>query len=207
MAQVKLTFSEIIFLFADRYISDRAKFINTYSHPSGGKLPVKPLSVTLVLAALAYLVEEGYVTLSVKEVKKLFIFSGREVMITPLKKNGVQLNSLEEIIYTNSGVGASLRKAVYNILSSDESIPWGQITNIVRDAVYDKGFLDVTEKKFLTVIKSYAIKKNRVSEYEDEFEKAKTALQKFQSNPIYDEVIKAIEKGIADRQEHISSDD
>ena len=207
--KTELTYSEIVYLFADKFVSERSMLVNYDAHPTGGKISVKPLSHKMVTAALAYLVEKGYVSLLVKEVKKLIFLSGKEVFGKKIKDAGPDITGIEKVLFDNFKNETEVRKAVYYLLSDDESSPWGQIVQISKKSLAEKGFLLLEkERKHLFATKKYLYDENKIKEIAPLYEETEKNLARFSAKAdIYNLVENAVKKGIAARREQSSSDD
>ncbi len=207
--RTELTYSEVIYLFADKSVSERSRLVNYDAHPSGEKISVKPLSHKMVTAALAYLVEKGYVSLSIKEVKKLIFLSGKEVFGKKLKDAGLEITGIEKVLLENFKNETEVRKAVYYLLDDDESSPWGQIVWISKTSLAEKGFLLVEkERKNIFAAKRYLYGERKIEEIGPLYEEVEKNLAQFYGNAeTYKLVENAIQKGIAARRAQSSSDD
>jgi hypothetical protein len=203
---VDLTYSEIIYLFADKYVSKRSKLVNFDTHPTGEKITAEPLARKVVLAALVYLHENKFISLSIKEEKKLFIFSGKELYIN---KTGEQknLSGIEKKLIENIDGETKVWRAVYYLLGDDEVSPWGHFVNIAKQSLVEKGILSVTKEKKIFSFPKYSFNKDR-EQFKKEYEQAVNAVKKFsQNNELNSLATKAIDKGIGLRREYQSSDD
>ena len=207
--KIELTYSEIVYLFADKAVSERSGLFNYDTHPSGEKISVKPLSHKMVTAALAYLIEKGYVTLSVKEVKKLIFLSGKEVFGKKIKDAGQDITGIEKILFDNFKNETKVQKAVYYLLNDDESSPWGQIVNISKNSLVQKEFLFIEkERKNIFSAKRYLYDENKIKEITPLYEEAEKNLTQFSAKADINKLVEsAVKKGIASRHEQSSSND
>ena len=204
-----LTYSEVIYLFADKSVSERSRLVNYDAHPSGEKISVKPLSHKMVTAAVAYLVEKGYISLSVKEVKKMIFLSGKEVFGKKLKDAGPDITGIEKVLLDNFKNEKEVRKAVYYLLDDDESSPWGQIVWISKNSLAEKGFLSVEkERKNIFATKKYLYDEKKIKEVTPLYEETEKNLAQFCAKAETNKLVEnAVRKGIAARREQSSSDD
>lgn len=207
--KIGLTYSEVVYLFADKAVSERSRFVNYDTHPSGEKISVKPLSHKMVIAALAYLIEKGYIALSVNEVKKLIFLSGREVFGKKLKEAGPDVTGIEKVLLGNFKTETEVRKAVYWLLNDDESSPWGQIVWITKNSLAEKGFLEVEkERKNIFTAKRFLYVGDHIKTVTPVYQQAEKNLEQFYAKADVCKLVKnAVEKGIAARIERSSSDD
>ena len=207
--KTELIYSEVIYLFADKAVSERSRLVNYDAHPSGEKISVKPLSHKMVTAALACLVEKGYVSLSVKDVKKLIFLSGKEVFGKKIKDAGPEITGIEKVLFDNFKNETEVRKAVYYLLNDDESSPWGQIILISKNSLVQKGLLFIEkERKNIFTAKRYLFDENKIKETASLYEAAEKKLAEFSAKTdTYKLVENAVIKGIAARRAQSSSDD
>ena len=205
----ELTYSEIIYLFADRAVSERSKLFNYDTHPTGEKISVKPLSHKMVTAALAYLVEKGYISLSVKEVKKLIFLSGKEVFGKRIKDAGSNITGIEKKLLDNFKNETEAHKAVYYLLDDDESSPWGQVINISKNSLMEKEWLAIEkERKNIFTPKRYLYTKKNIKEITSLYDETEKKLKEFSvKEDIYKLVENAVKKSIAARLAQSTSDD
>ena len=205
---MNITYSEILYLFADKFVTQRAKFANLDNHPGGEKFPVKVLGETMVLAATIFLENKGYIKTSVKDVKKLLLFNGKDVFAERLNEPSIETTGIEQILLQNIQGEVKLQKAVYNLLTSNDVLPWGHIINISKQSLVKKGFISAEqEKRLLGHVTKYRLVPDKVREAEVLINEVETALNGFKSDAKYTSVAKALSRGIASRVEHESSDD
>jgi hypothetical protein len=207
--KTNLTYSEVIYLFANKAVSERSRLVNYDTHASGEKISIKPLSHKMVTAALAYLVEKNYLSLSVKEVKKLIFLSGKEAFGKKLKDAGSDITGIEKVLLNNFKNETEVHKAVYWLLYDDESSPWGQVVVISKNSLVEKGFLFIEkERKNIFSAKRYLYDENKIKEIIPLYEEAEKKLTEFSAKTeSYKLVENAVQKGIAARREQSSSDD
>jgi len=204
-----LTYSEMIYLFADRAVKERSKLFNYDTHPSGEKIAVKPLSHKMVTAAIAYLVDKGYLALSIKNVKKLFIFPGKEVFGKKLKEAGSDVTGIEKILLNSFKDEKELHKAVYWLLNDDESSPWGQMVWLSKNSLAEKGYLVLEkERKNIFTAKRYLFGEKDMKTVAPLYEEAEKSLTQFSVKPEIGKMTQNIViRSIAARREQSSSDD
>jgi len=205
----ELTYSEVIYLFAEKSVSERSRFVNYDTHPGGEKISVTPLSHKMVIAALAFLVENGYIALSVKEVKKLFIIPGKDVFGKKLKDAGQEVTGIEKVLLNNFKDEKEVSKAVYWLLDDDETSPWGQVVYISKHSLSEKGFLVLEkERKNIFTAKRHLFGEKNRETAKTFYEEAEKKLKQFSEKAdIYKLVEKAVKNGIASRRARSSSDD
>ncbi len=207
MDKTNLTYSEIIYLFADQIVPERSKFLTYDLHPTGEKISAKPLSYKMILAALVYLQDKGLISFSVKEVKKLIFLSGKDIFAKRTKE-AKNLTGIEQILMDYIKKEANVRTAVYYILNDDESSPWGQVINIAKNSLVEKGFLTIEKKQAIFSAKKYFFNQEKVKEVQPLLENVKKSIVSISSdNELYKLLESAVKKGIDARKEQSTSDD
>lgn len=206
---MNLTYSEIVYLFADKFVSDRAGLVNYDSHPSGVKIPVGKLAEVMVTAAVVYLSEKGLIELAVKDVKKLLLFSGKDIFVKKIKDDDKEVTGIEFGFLNYLKEETKLSKAVYWLLNEDESSPWGQIIWLSKNSLTNKKVLNLEEKaKSIFSAKKYLYDPKILTEYSTDFEKVQKALTEFsKQKEVSNLVSSAVKSGMNARKEQSSSDD
>lgn len=206
---MNLTYSEIVYLYADKFVSDRASLVNYDSHPSGAKIPAGKLAEVMVTAAVVYLSEKGLVELAVKDVKKLLLFSGKDIFVKKIKDGGEEVTGIESGFLNYLKEETKLSKAVYWLLNEDESSPWGQIIYLSKKSLADKKVLQLEKKsKSIFSAKKYLYDPKVLSEYQADFEKIRKAIAEFsKQKEVFNLVSSAVKSGMNARKEQSSSDD
>ena len=206
---INLTNSEVIYLFANKSVSERARLVNYDNHPSNNKISIKPLCLKMVVGALAYLVDNGYLTLSIKNVKKLIFLSSRQVFGKKIKEAGSDVTGIEKILLNNFKNESQVSTACYYLLDSDETSPWGQVVVISKNSLVEKGFLEIEkERKNIFSTKKYFYVENKLKHIDPVYNDTEKNIKLFSANKdIYRLVENAIKNGIGSRQEKSSNDD
>ena len=205
---MELTYSEAIYLFAELSVPDRSRLVNYDPHPSGQKISAKPLCHKMIMGALVYLVEKGYISLSIQNTKKLLFLPDKDIFAKRLKDGGSSLTGIEKILAANIEENTKLNNAVYYLLRDDETSPWGMIVRISKDSLLQKGFLKMEEKR----ANIFSVKKHLYGEKDREtarevYEKAENKIKEFTAqNDMYRLSEKVIRKGVASRLEQSSDD-
>jgi len=207
--KTNLTYSEVIYLFADKSVSERSRFVNYDTHPTGEKISIKPLSYKMIISALVNLSEKSYIVLSVKEVKKMIFLSGKDIFGKKIKDAGVDITGIEKVVLDNFKNETEVGKAVYYLLDDDESSPWGQVVNISKNSLVEKGFLMIEkERKNIFTAKRYLYVENKIKEIASLYEEVEKSITQFSAkSEIYQLVRSAVKKGIDARRAQSSSDD
>ncbi len=209
MENTKLTYSEIVYLFAEKFVSERAKFVNQESHPSGEKYPAKTLGYFMIAAAFEYLKKYGYISIEIKDVKKMILFNGKDVIVNKLKDASAEITGIEHNLLANIKNNTKLEYAVYNLLSADENLPSGHMIAISKDSLAQKGFLTTTEeKKFLGKVKVFSINQEKYSSALSMLPEVETALVNFRNDAqYYSTLMDFVKKGVVMREERSDSFD
>lgn len=208
MQDQKLTFSETIYLFADKFVTQRARFVNLENHPGGEKFPVKILGELMVIAAINFLEKKGYIRTNIKDVKKLLIFNSKDVFAERTREVSQEITGIEEILLQNISENTKLQTAVYYLLTSDDVLPWGDIINISKQSLVKKGFVRAEqEKKFIGYVTKYFLVPDKLGEVEAYVNDVKASLNDYSRDVKYSFITKAVGKGISARVEQQGADD
>lgn len=200
---IKLTFSQCAYLFADKLLPQRGKLVNLDKHPSGEKIPFKPLGNLLTLAAFTYLSQNGYLSLKNKAIKKLIFFPAKDIFAEKLKPAPTDLGGLEQIILTHLNEETSVRQLSRSLLDDQETSPWGQVVSLVKKELAGLDILKTEAKPKVFSVAQYSFNQEKESAFAPLFKETKEALDRFRREVADLSLIEsAIEKGIASRQEH-----
>jgi len=203
MKTITLTNSELVYLFADKLVSQRSRLVNYDRHHCGEKISIKPLAQAMVTAAVAQLVDQKYISLELREVKKLIFLSGKEVFANRDKNGERELSGIEQRLIKNIDQDTKLRDAVYNLLNQDTTSPWGQIVKFSKDSLVGKGWLvPAEEKKMFVGQMKYAFDPKKREELIGEFENLKKRFDRFSFDKrMHETIVGAINKGMSARVE------
>ena len=161
----------------------------------------------MILGALVYLVKNKYVNLVIKDVKKLFIFPGQDVFMTQNQKLSANVTGIERRIFNNINVETCVNHTVYNLLSEDDSSPWGQIINICKKSLLDQKYLIAGEKKIFSA-QTYIFDQAKLEEVSKMQREVSEALKLFERDTkLFQLTEKAVIGGMNSRVEHDSSVD
>jgi len=204
-----LTYSELIYLFANKAVSQRSKFFNNDHHPSGEKITHTPLAQKMVLAAFCYLYDKKFISLREKDVKILFLFPGKKVFGKAEKATDGETTGIEKILLENFKEETEVSKATYHLLDSDEANPWGQIIHISKDSLLQKGVLFLEkERKNIFTVKRHLYDEKTILPLITQYEDVERRLAEFTKTvPSFQALEKAVKQGIHSRLEQSSSDD
>jgi hypothetical protein len=207
--QTDITYSEAIYLFADKTISDRSKLFYYDNHPSGEKISAKPLSHKMVTAAIIYLVENEYITITMKDIKKLIFIPAKAVFGKTIKDVGSEVTGIEKILCNNFQKETEVSKAVYHLLDDDESSPWGQVVHISKNSLVEKGILEIEkERANIFALKKYLYADKNISNFSPLYDNVEKKMKEFSTKTdMYKKIEDAVKNGISSRKEQSSSDD
>jgi len=200
-----MTYSQSVLVFADRLIQKSGGILNSYTHPGGQKVPIKPLSHLLITASLAYLIDQGLVTLEIKTTKTLFLISHQTPFVTKLTTGQtIPLATIDSRLYEAISSTIPLKQAVFNILKENDEFPWGQIVAMARQDLVDQGILiPQMGKRLISYVKGYHF---ATSPSQSEYDRLKQVLSNFDHQPDYVLIQKAIVSGLSSRRESSGSD-
>lgn len=204
-----LTYSELIYLFANKAVSQRSKFFNNDYHPSGEKITHTPLAQKIVLAAICYLYDKKFISLREKDIKILFLFPGKKVFGKAEKARDEEVTGVEKVLLENFKEETEVSKAVYHLLDSDEANPWGQTIHISKDSLLQKGALFLEkERKNIFSVRRHLYDEKTILPLMTRYEDVEKRLAEFEKTaPNFQALKKAVDQGIQSRLEQSSSDD
>lgn len=207
---INLTYSEIAYLFADTIVPDRAKLLNYDAHPSGQKIPFTKLAQKMVIAAVIFLSEKGFVQLNVQNIKRLFIIPSRDVFIKKTKDSDNTISGIETtLLNTLDSRETPLSKAIYHLLSEDESSPWGQIVLFSKKSLVEKKVLYIEERaQSIFSTKRYLFSKDGIDQFLPQLTTVKKAIDSLSEQEELSRLItSAVKSGMDARKEQSTSDD
>ncbi|MFC1722388.1 hypothetical protein ACFL0C_01925 [Patescibacteria group bacterium] len=202
MPYSKPTYSEIVYLFADRFTNKRSLIVHYDKHPSGEKISLKSLSELMVFSAVIYLKENNLITLSVKDVRKMLVLWSKDVFVLKNKEAPRELTGIERKLLSKLSGEMRLQDLIYNLLNRNETLHWTHFIDISKNSLVEKGYLNVKEeKRFMHNIKDFSFGTDRLGALETEYSKVKNSLDAFILNTEeYQLVTKRINSGIALRE-------
>jgi hypothetical protein len=144
-----LTYSELIYIFANETVPAASVIGFKEDHPSGKKLNNEVLAEQLVLAALAYLYDKQYLTIQVVHQTKWFVLKEVQLFVVKNSKNPeLPVSPLESKIISHLDIQAIiLDNLVKNLIDKPSEDPWMEIIRIVKDSLITRGLLIKAEPK------------------------------------------------------------
>lgn len=204
-----IMFSELLYLYADKYVGEASLLQNKEELPNGKKLNVVKLGNLLVETAFAYLYSNNHVDLTLATKKVLGIFP-KKVVIATKKSDGQNLTSLEKSLYDLSN-DLDVHTMLYRLIGSECTVPWSVITGLVKDSMVNKNIFTKEEivKKIIVTYKVYKYHVNLASnlDYSAELNNLNTKMAEFSEKDFYPSLVKAIDSGIRAQVERSDSSD
>jgi len=209
MQEKDLTYSEILYLFAQNYVPEGSMLQSKEETPNGKKLNMVKLGDLIAEAAFANLFINGYIELKL-ESKKFLGLIPKKVVISNKKSSGEGLSSLEKSIFELSD-GAEASNILYRIIGDECSVPWSVIVNIVKESLVSKGFLTKEEikKKIIVSFVSYKYHLNpgATDNLEKEVQSLNEKLKEFSRQDFYKSLVSSIHSGINAQKEKPDTSD
>jgi len=203
-----LTYSELLYLFAERYAPEAALLQNKEELPNGKKLNVTRLGNLLAEAAFAHLYYKEQINLEY-EAKKLLGFIPKKVVVATRKIEGTESASLEGKILALAN-GLDIHSILYKLIGEECTVPWSVITGIVKESLTAKGFLikeEISKKiivKFVTY--KYHVNPAKTYAFETEIGKMNSQMKEFAKLDFYKDLVRAIDSGIRAQIEQPDTD-
>lgn len=201
-------FSDTVFLHADSLIAE-ARLLDYKEELTGGKkVNQKNLAETALFAAFAYLSSQGYIGLSVREGKILFIKT-KTAIATRLKEKLTGVTGLENVIFGRIGEERGVGDAVSAIFSRDVQNPWGDILDIIKDDLVNRGIMEkiVKGKVLFITTHKHVIKGTVGTEEKKHLKDLEAATEKIKiQGDLYKHMMAAISRALAGRQKQRDHD-
>lgn len=191
-------YSYTVYLFAEKYIPIAKTLEYKEELPNGTKVNQKKLANEVILAALVCLQEKGFIELSLKESKILFI-KKVDAIVKKLKENDGSLESIEAKILQSAHTERKVSDITRDLIDYSYN-PWEDVVNIVKGSLLQKGILQKEEKGKILFIKTYKagltgeLPQEEVSK-QDGYESAVNNFK--QTEQLYEKVISGINSGIS----------
>ncbi len=206
--ETELNYSELLYLYADKYVSEAGFLQNKEELPSGKKLNIVKLGNLEAEAAFAYLYFNGHISLEFGSKKMLGIFP-KKVVVSTKKSDGAGLTSLEKSIFDLSE-GSDIFMILYRLIGNECSVPWAIVTGVVKESLVNKEFLTREEitKKIIVSFTTYKYHLNPVKsvDLKDKVAEMNGKLKEFSQKDFYKILVQSIESGIKAQKEKPSSD-
>lgn len=140
MEHSDLTYSEIVYLFAEQFIS-KANIFDYVEYISNNKVKQSELTRMLFFCALIYLMDKNLINLDIENRRYFWKFKYKAVVVKNTKEDGLNLYGLEKKIFE----GAIERKTISDIVESlipyGKNNPWDPVISIVRDDLIQKEYI------------------------------------------------------------------
>jgi hypothetical protein len=201
-------YSDIIYLFGDQFSTPAGMLSYKEELPTGTKVEQKKLSQMVVLGALLFLKEKKIIDIFIAEGKVLFVKT-KTVKVKRLNTPKESVGGLEGALLRTVADEKNLQEMMHNLFSHDIYNPWGDVLEVVKKDLQEKGIIQKEEKGKVLFVKTY--KNTLAKEISDkdtkELENFKSVLDEFKKNEeLYRKTLSAIENGIASRQVRSNND-
>ncbi len=141
MSQYKSSmFSDAVYLFGETFSSAPSLLDFKEELPDGTVVKQKKLAEQAVLAAFAYLYNKKLIDIVLEEGKVLFLKT-KTAKVKKLQSSAPDTSGLEAVIFTHIQDNSSIYGITRGLLRSDVSNPWGDVLQIVRKNLLDRGIL------------------------------------------------------------------
>ena len=149
MGNSDLTYSEIIYLFAEQFVQKKANIFNCDEFISDNKVEQKQLAEMLCLGSLLYLMDKNLINLEIIESENKILFwtsIEKNIIVKERVNYGQDLCSIEKKFFEDETYMKSVSEIVKNLISIDfENNPWNGVISIVREDLILKGYLSIEE--------------------------------------------------------------
>ncbi len=222
-------FSDAVYLFGTTFASAPSWIGDLKEElPDGTKVNQKKLAEQAVLAAFAYLYNKKLIDIVLGE-KKAWLFTGNSQVIIDLsfllkRKTTTatvkklqssapdqtprqflwshDTSGLEAVIFTHFYDNSNIHDIIRGLFPSDVSNPWGDVLEIVKKNLLDRGILKQVEKGKVLFRTTYKNVVNEdISKEEKQVTELKKTLAELQSKgELYKEILSSIAFGISSRE-------
>jgi len=210
MKDLKLNYSELLYLNADKYVPSAGFLQNKEELPDGGKkLNVVKLGNLEAEAAFAYLYFNEHINIEIQN-KKIFRFIPKKVVVATKKSKGTGLTSLEKSIFDLSD-GAGVSNILYRLIGEECSVPWSVVISVAKKSLVEKEYL-IEEKITKKVIVNYYVYKYHLNpkkniDFKNEVAEMNEKLKEFSKKDFYKLLVKSINSGITSQKEKPDNND
>lgn len=203
MQNTELNFSELIYLYADKYVPEASFLQNKEELPNGKKLNVLKLGNLVAEAAFAYLYLNGFINLELRTKKLLGFIPKKEVTSTKIS-DGANLTSLEKSIFDLSD-GLDVFTILHRLIGQECPVPWSVVTSVVKESLVKKEFLikeQITKKILITFVTyKYHINVSKNISFNEKIAEMNNKLKEFSQKDFYKLLVKSIDSGINSQKE------
>jgi hypothetical protein len=205
----ELNYSELLYLYADKYIPEASFLQNKEELPNGKKLSVVKLGNLAAEVAFAYLYVNGHINLELSS-KKILGIIPKKVVIANKKSDGANLTSVEKSIFSLCN-GTDATHILYCVIGQECSVPWAVVTGIVKESLVKKEFLtreEITKKIIVSFTTyKYHLNPSKNSDLKKELDEMNSRLKEFSKKDFYKLLVKSIESGINAQKEKPDTSD
>ncbi len=209
MQESKLNWSELLYLNADKYVSEAGFLQNKEELPDGKKLNVAKLGNLEAEVAFAYLYFNNHIDLKL-ESKKMLGFIPKKVVVATKKSDGADLTSLEKLIF-NLSDNLDAHSILYKLIGEECAVPWAVITRVVKESLVTKEYLtkeEITKKVIVSFTTyKYHLNPSKSVDFKDQVSEMNTKMKDFSKLDFYKLLVSSIESGINAQKEKPDNDD
>ncbi|MFA6982020.1 MAG: hypothetical protein WC243_03300 [Patescibacteria group bacterium] len=210
MNNSELNFSEVMYMYAERFVSEAGLLQNKEELPNRNKVSVSKLGNLLSEASFAYLFKNNFIELRIEKTKTLGFIPVTKVISSKKSIHPENLTSIESRIFDLSD-DLDTHSIMYRLIGDECAVPWGVITQIVKSSLVNKGILNEEKivKKILVefITYRYHLNQEKGSLPETKYEELKSYLEEFSKNDFHKLLIKSINSGISAQIERPDNDD
>ena len=197
MENLDLTYSEIVYLFAEQFIP-KAKSSDYTEFISDNKVKQTELARMLCLCALVYLMNKNLINLEIEYRRSFWIFRNNAVIVKNTTGHGHNLSSIEQKVFESAIERKSVSDVVKSLISEIKYNPWDIVISIVRDDLIQKEYIFKNKYKYLLFFARYhyIVNQEKNPEFEKMISQTKLSLSIFKSNKdLYKKTCSEIEYG------------
>ena len=210
MKDSKLNYSELLYLYADKYVPTAGFLQNKEELPDGKKLNVVKLGNLEAEAAFAYLYFNGHINIEIQN-KKILGFIPKKVIVSTKKSKGEDLTSLEKSIFDLSDGKIDVSTILYRLIGDECSVPWSVVVGVAKESLVKKESLlkeTITKKVIVSFnVYKYHLNPKKSYDFKDEVTEMNNNLKEFSKKDFYKFLVKSIDSGINSQKEKPDNDD
>jgi hypothetical protein len=209
MQENNLTYSELTYLNADKYVPEASLLQNKEELPTQKKVNISKLGNLLSEVAFAYLYFNGHIELKLETKKVLGLFP-KKIVISSKKSDGAGLTSLEKSVFSLSD-NLEASTLLYRLIGEESTVPWAVITGIVKGSLVNKEFLtkeEITKKVIISYVTfKYHLNPSKNVVLTDNITEMNNKMKEFSQKDFYKQLVKSIDSGIRAQIERSDSSD
>jgi len=198
MEHSDLTYSEIVYLFAENFIP-KAGIFDYAEYISDNKVKQTELARMLFFCALVYLMDKNLINLEIENRRYFWIFNHKAVVVKNTKKYGPNLYGLEKKIFKGAIEKKSISDIVESLIPYGINNPWDPVISIVRDDLIQKEYILKYKYYHLVFFTRYQYIVNQEKKLDEMFRisQIKQSLSVFKSDKdLYKRICHEIDCGI-----------